>query len=276
MLLCAGAGLRAQRSGFVDVDWTSMKSDSVRPWSGFGMALEGNWQDSVYAATIEYPELSKISESDLGRWNLKADDIPQWPHVEASVGVSRGSATLDAGFMPVIKRDGCYYAILSYKASVSARPAARRAPVSSQDRYTRSSVLSEGKWVKIRIAGSGIYKLSYSYLRSLGFSDPSKVRLFGYGGAVLPETNLQDLTDDVPEQPMWRGDGYMLFYGQGPVSWKKTDEGYQHEVNTYSDWGYYFLTDRTDSVSSVGTVQADECLKDMTTPAEIPGHTVLT
>ena len=265
MLLCAGAGLRAQRSGFVDVDWTSMKSDSVRPWSGFGIALDGSWQDSAYTAKIEYPELSKISESDLKRWNLRADDIPLWPDVEASVGVSRGSATLDAGFMPVIKRDGAYYAILSYKASVSARPAARRAPVQTQDRYTRSSVLSEGKWVKIRIAGSGIYKLSYSSLRSMGFSDPSKVRLFGYGGAVLPETNLQELTDDVPEQPMWRGDGYMLFYGQGPVSWKKTQQGYEHQVNTYSDWGYYFLTDRTDSVTaSFALLEADT----------IPGDTI--
>ena len=265
MLLCAGAGLHAQRSGFVDVDWTSMKSDSVRPWSGFGIALDGSWQDSAYTAKIEYPELSKISDSDLKRWNLQADDIPLWPDVEASVGVSRGSATLDAGFMPVIKRDGAYYAILSYKASVSARPAARRAPVQTQDRYTRSSVLSEGKWVKIRIAASGIYKLSYSSLRSMGFSDPSKVRLFGYGGAVLPETNLQELTDDVPEQPMWRGDGYMLFFGQGPVSWKKTQQGYEHQVNTYSDWGYYFLTDRTDSVTaSFALLEADT----------IPGDTI--
>ena len=268
MLLCAGAGLHAQRTGFVDIDWTSMKSDSVRPWSGFGIPLEGNWQDSAYTATIEFPELSRISESDLKRWNLKADDIPQWPDVEASVGVSRGSATLDAGFLPILKRDGGYYAILSYKKSIVSRPAPQKVPsqtILPQDRYTRSSVLSEGKWVKIRIPESGIYRLSYGSLRSMGFSDPSKVRLFGYGGAVLPETKLQELTDDVPEQPMWRGDGYMLFYGQGPVSWKKTQQGYQHEVNTYSDWGYYFLTDRSDSVTASFSLLAADT---------VPGDTV--
>ena len=265
LLLCAGAGLHAQRSGFVDVDWTAMKTDSVRPWSGFGTDLKGNWQDSLYTAGIEYPELSKISASDLKRWNLKADDIPQWPDVEASVGVSHGSATLDAGFLPIIKRDGAYYAILSYKATVQAKPATRRAPAAVQDRYTRRSVLSEGKWVKIRIAESGIFKLTYQSLRSMGFSDPSKVRLFGYGGAVLPETDIQNLTDDLPEQPLWRGDSYMLFYGQGPVSWTKTSDGYEHEVNTYSDWGYYFLTDRTDSVcASFATLVADS----------LPGDTI--
>ena len=257
MLLCAGVGLHAQRTRFVDVDWTSMKTDSVRPWSGFGIALEGSWQDSVYQAQIEYPELSRIKADDLKRWNLRADEIPEWPQVDASVGVTYGNATLDAGFLPIIKRDGDYYAIMSYKSTVSSKLAAARAPlqtVSPQDRYTRNSVLSDGKWVKIKIAQSGIHKLTYSSLRSMGFSDPSKVRLFGYGGAVLPETNLQDLTDDLPEQPLWRGDGFMLFYGQGPVSWNRTDDGYEHKVNTYSDWGYYFLTDRTDSVCASFTI----------------------
>ena len=85
ILLCAGVGLHAQRSCFVDVDWTSMKQDSLHPWSGFGMQLEGNWQDSVYSASIEYPELSRITSDDLKRWNLSADDIPEWPAVESTI-----------------------------------------------------------------------------------------------------------------------------------------------------------------------------------------------
>ena len=261
MLLCAGAGMHAQKSRFVDVDWTSMRQDSVRPWSGFGIDLEGCWQDSDYQAAIEYPELSRIGIEDLKRWNLRPDDIPSWPVMETSVGVSHGSATFDAGFLPIIKRDGGYYAILSYKSVVSSKPAPSKASLNKPlpaERYTHNSALSSGKWIKIKIAESGIYKLTNSSLRAMGFSDPSKVRLFGYGGAVLPETDIQDLTDDLPEQPLWRGDGYMLFYGQGPVSWKKTAQGYEHEVNTYSDWGYYFLTDRTDSIStSFAVLDAD-------------------
>ena len=261
ILLCAGVGLHAQRSCFVDVDWISMKQDSLHPWSGFGMQLEGNWQDSVYSASIEYPELSRITSDDLKRWNLSADDIPEWPAVESTIGVSHGSATVDAGFLPIIQRDGDYYAILSYKSIVSSQPAPAGTTVEvivPEERYTYNSALSSGKWFKIKIAESGIYKLTYSSLKNMGFKDPSKVRLFGYGGAVLPESNLQDLTDDLPEQPLWRGDGFMLFYGQGPVSWKKTSTGYTHEVNTYSDWGYYFLTDREDSIcTSFAELDAD-------------------
>ena len=259
--MCACAALHAQPERFMDTGWQSMRTDSVRPWCGFGVPLEGNWQDSVYTAGISYPELLKIKASDLKRWNLTSDDIPDWPDVEATVGVSHGDATLDAGFMPIIRRDGGFYAILSYKPVISSAASAFGIPMRSmsvEDRYTRTSVLSEGKWVKIKIAESGIYKLTYSSLRSMGFSDPSKVRLFGYGGAVLPETGLQDLTDDLPERPLWRADGYMLFYGQGPVSWKRTAQGYDHEVNTYSDWGCYFLTDMADTVcASFGTVEAD-------------------
>lgn len=223
-----------------------MCADSVVPWCGFGIQLEGDWRDSVYTASIEYPELQQISAGDLKQWNLSPDDIPSWPVVETTIGESHGSATLDAGFMPIIKRDGNYYAILSYKSMISAQPASMGASVKvivPMERYTYNSALSIGKWVKIKISESGIYKLTYSSLRNMGFKDPSKVRLFGYGGAVLPETNLQNLIDDLPRQPLWQGDGFVLFYGQGPTSWTKTSQGYEHQVNTYSDWGFYFLTD---------------------------------
>jgi len=252
ILLYACVGMHAQRSCIVETGWPAISTDSVRPWSGFGIRLEGNWQDSVYKASIEYPELFRINADELERWNLRPDEIAEWPVIETTIGVSRGSATLDAGFVPILKRDGGYYAILSYKYTISSKAAGLSSPLpdkSPQERYTYNSVLSSGNWVKIRIPESGVYKLTNNSLRSMGFKDPSKVRLYGYGGAVLPETNLQDLTDDLPEQPLWRTDDYVLFYGQGPVSWRRTGQGYEHEVNTYSDWGYYFLTDRTDSVN---------------------------
>lgn len=250
MFLCAGVGLHAQRTRFVDTNWQSMSADSVRPWSGFGIQLEGNWQDSAYEATIEYPQLHRINTDELKRWNLSPDDIPEWPHVNTSVGMSNGSATLDAEFLPIIRRDGGYYAILSYKSVISSKPLGKVETPQSvpAERYSRNSVLADGKWVKIKVTETGIHKITSGTLRSMGFKDPSKVRLFGYGGAVLPETNLQDLTDDLPEQALWRGNGYVLFYAQGPVSWKRTAQGYEHTVNTYSDYGCYFLTDIQDSV----------------------------
>ena len=50
-----------------------------------------------------------------------------------------------------------------------------------------NSVLSTGKWVKIRVADNGLCRLSFSQLRQMGFSSPSNVKVFGYGGAILSE-----------------------------------------------------------------------------------------
>ena len=247
LFLCACVGMQAQRVGFVDSDWESMSADTVRPWAEFGLQLEGNWQDSVYAAEIEYPELVKITEETLGRWGINSDDVPEWPEVKSSIGVSRGSATFSAGFIPVIKRDGSYFVISSYKSVIYSAPRLLPTPaLSLNERYTRTSMLSTGKWVKIRVPESGVYKLTAKALRSMGFSDPQAVRLFGYGGTVLPETNIQNLTDDLPEQPLWQAGNDLLFYAKGPVGLKRSGKKFVHELNTYSDYGYYFLTDCSD------------------------------
>ena len=125
--------MRAERSGLVDCGWESMSTDSVRPWCPFGIGLTGNWQDSVYTARIEYPELRKISSDDLKRWNLSESDIPEWPVMETWIAESLGSASFCAGFLPIIKRDGAIYAIISYKWTVSSSESLKRAPSRSID-----------------------------------------------------------------------------------------------------------------------------------------------
>lgn len=256
-----GTGMSAQRSSILNLDWRSMGQDSVRPWYGFAVPLDEGWQDSVFDADIEYPELVRIGSDDLKRWKLAQEDIPDWPDVHTFIGVTHGKATLEVGFMPVVRQGKDFFIIQSFKPVVVSRlsGSGNRAPDrNANDRYTTQSRLSKGNWVKIRVAETGVHKLTYSALRSMGFSDPSKVRLFGYGGAVLPETGLQNLVDDLPEQPLWHANSYMLFYAQGPVSWKRESKNYVHSVNTYSDWGYYFLTDDADGETAVfDTVRTD-------------------
>ncbi|MDR3261079.1 MAG: type IX secretion system sortase PorU [Tannerella sp.] len=121
-------------------------------------------------------------------------------------------------------------------------------------RYAPQSALSEGKWVKIRVDKTGIYKLTYAELRKMGFPDPEKVSVHGYGGWLLSEDFSQPYTDDVPAVAVWRGDDYLLFYAKGPVKWAyekaaygfyDTVEQFVHENNPYSTYGYYFVTDAT-------------------------------
>ena len=68
-------------------------------------------------------------------------------------------------------------------------------PGISQNRYADHSVLSYGRWAKIRIPETGIYTLSDELLRDAGFTDPSKVKVYGYGGALQPELLTADYID---------------------------------------------------------------------------------
>lgn len=117
-------------------------------------------------------------------------------------------------------------------------------------RYAEKSVLSEGKWVKIRVEKEGIFKLTHAALKSMGFSDPSKVSVHGYGGWILEEDfRKDDYIDDLPATAVYRGDNYLLFYGRGPIKWthsyntKEKFSSFSHTNNPYSTHGYYFLTD---------------------------------
>lgn len=125
--------------------------------------------------------------------------------------------------------------------------------------YTNNSVLKEGKFVKIRIKESGVYKLTYEDLKEMGVSNPADVKIFGYGGALLNQNFLQSKFDDLPEiaihmekgsDGVFNAGDYILFYGQGVNSWKydTARQMYLHTLNYYSTYGYYFVTS-----SDVGT-----------------------
>ena len=55
----------------------------------------------------------------------------------------------------------------------------------SDYKYTANSVLETGRWVKLQVSETGIYKLTTSDLRSMGFSDLNTVAVYGYGGWPL-------------------------------------------------------------------------------------------
>lgn len=127
-------------------------------------------------------------------------------------------------------------------------------PVAAQSsRYAESSVLSKGDWYKIQVDQTGIYKLTYEQLVDMGVKNPANVSVFGYGGAQLPESFLEPYIDDLPQLAIHMEKGsdgvfgkgdYILFYAQGPIKWKynNSTKCFEHEVNTYSFYGYYFVT----------------------------------
>ncbi len=116
----------------------------------------------------------------------------------------------------------------------------------SLDTYAENSVLSSGRWVKISVSQTGLHLISNAELSSWGFSDPSKVRIYGYGGNrisdVLSKDNYIDDLPVVPSKQIGRG---IVFYAVGPVKWSKNStNNYTHKQNPFSTVGYYFVSDK--------------------------------
>ena len=123
--------------------------------------------------------------------------------------------------------------------------------------YVDESVLTKGHWVKIRVSESGVCRMSFSEIQSAGIN-PQQVRVFGYGGAQLEQSFLKPKIDDLPQVPVYVGSDYILFWAQGPISWSYTGSRFTHTRNTYSDYGYYLLTDDVGSPLAITEREAIE------------------
>ncbi|MCM1356072.1 MAG: type IX secretion system sortase PorU [Staphylococcus sp.] len=126
----------------------------------------------------------------------------------------------------------------------------------SLDTYASSSVLSEGRWVKVSVSETGLHFISTSTLRSWGFSDPAAVRIFGYGGERISDQLTRDLyVDDLPPVRFEQTTGGIVFFAKGPGTWTAKASGeFTHSLNPYSTVGYYYLTDsRPDTDASIPT-----------------------
>jgi len=115
--------------------------------------------------------------------------------------------------------------------------------------WKTSSVLKQGKWIKIGVSGKGIVKIPHSKLISLGFTDPTKVNVFGSGGTILSEDPGVINYDDLEQCAVWHdknnGEDCLFLYSPGTTEWKLDQSNgiFKHTLNDYATKGYFFLTD---------------------------------
>ena len=115
------------------------------------------------------------------------------------------------------------------------------------EHYAANSVLSEGQWRRVEISRTGMHLVTDADLRSMGFSDPSKVRVYGTGGRAVSDCLNAGTPDDLPLLPSARTDKGLVFYAVDHFQWTSTGSSttpYSHTIHPYSDKSYYFLSDR--------------------------------
>ena len=208
-----------------------------------------------YSVSLDYPEYIDMTQADIRRLKKLTDQtFPSEPHIDTYIGVERRKATLTASFVPIIYKEGRWCKIVSFRLTLHKAAAAKtRASATDgrQERYRNHSMLSQGKWAKIRVRKSGIHELTPDVVRKAGFSDINKVRIFGYGGALQPEVLTDEYlraTDDLTEVPTCNAGGRRLFHAQGTVSWNNG----KRVRNPYSDYAYYFITESDSTAETMG------------------------
>ena len=252
LFILLGVLTHAHAQRFFNLTSDEVRVDSTMPSFGYSMPLAGDYQDSIYTATILYPEFIDMTSTDIANFRrMSGDSLPELPAVDGYVAVSRKEASFNVTFCPLVFRNGRYQILVSFMLRIDSWPvrrAARREAAAyrsgASDRYAAHSVLASGSWAKIRVPATGFYQLTDALIRQAGFTDLGKVHVYGYGGNMQSEQlDADDLValDDLKEVEQTIVGGRHVFYAKGPVSWNSNTTA-QRTRNPYSDYGYYFIT----------------------------------
>ena len=278
------AAVQASAQKFYNLTAKEVRVDSVLPIFSHTESLPVNFRDSVYSFSIAYAEYADMPRADIEAYQRIEPNLPAaQPRLETSVVMDRKRPSLLTTFCPVVMREGRWQVLVSFMLRRSATPvrsaniisdnetgnianlktgnvaerisrlnsitrmgeALHADAVAPQDRYAQHSVLRSGRWVKIRVPSTGVYQLTSELMRKAGFSNPDRVKVYGYGGNLQSETLDPDYliaTDDLHEVPTCTIGSRRMMFARGPVSWSSND-AMRRTRNPYSDYGYYFLTD---------------------------------
>lgn len=189
------------------------------------------------------------SISDTELLGLNKNDIPNSINLEIKSFQARDKIMSLLVFSPIVKSESGFKKVVKLTVNYNSVLDNRNSlflPSSIQN-----SVLSSGNWYRFYVEKSGVYKVTKSFLQSLGFNvnvDPRTIRIYGNGGRMLPLINTTTYSIDLEEnaiQVVGENDGvfddsdYILFYAEGVDTWN--DESLTN-VNLFSDKSYYYVT----------------------------------
>ncbi|MBF4484722.1 type IX secretion system sortase PorU [Flavobacterium sp. CSZ] len=205
--------------------------------------------NSVQITNVIY---ESVSIAELG--DLSLENIPEKPNETLKTTISRDQRQTFLSLSPIIKEGNSFKRMRSFSYSTSNSTSGSNSNSSSfkKSNSVYNSVLASGDWYRFYIEKSGVYKISKSFLQSLGFDpskvDPRRIKIYGNGGKMLPLANSTYYPEDLTEnaiQIIGESDGifnnedYILFYGEGVENWNTES---QTNLNLYTTKSYYYIT----------------------------------
>lgn len=230
---------------FTYLDWNELHIDSILPTYTEVVPLASDYRMNDYTVALEYPEYGALTAEEEAVVEQFKENISDKLQIDTHVGVQRGKGMLDISFIPIIRQNSKYQKLLSCRITILPHRKAniRKTESTRKQRYASHSVLQQGKWVKISIKQDGMYSLTRSSLKKMGFTNPNNVHLYGYGGHRQNEViNADTDYDDLEEVPLYQQNSdTWLFWGNGLLYW----DGNTRIQNHYANAAYYFLTEES-------------------------------
>jgi len=193
----------------------------------------------------------KLNANEL--YDLDTSQITTSINAKFETANARGNFKGFLSINPIVKEGSGFKKVISFSYSLKNTLVSNR--LDNRNTFSVSSVtnsvLASGNWYKFYIEKSGVYKVSRSFLQSLGLNvnvDPRTIKIYGNGGRMLPLLNDISYPLDLEEnaiQFIGEEDGvfdasdYILFYAEGVDTWNSES---LTSVNLFSNRTYYYVT----------------------------------
>ncbi len=211
---------------------------------------------------IKYEKLSSKEQAIVKFKN----QIPENISYESQISYKRKQAYIQLNILPLRNNrlNGQIEKVVSFNIEIIPRTPVVKADLKTKS-FISESVLKNGNWVKIRLNQDGIYKISYSELIDMGFTNPGNLKIYGNSSGMLPLLNTEPCQDDLNQNSIYFDKGsdgifndgdYVLFYAKEPDKWHydTSDNFYYLAKHIYSINNYFFLTTNVGSLATVNTI----------------------
>ncbi len=269
LLLLLFGFLRAQQSGNIQINWNQSTNCSYGDYNfvipnfnpeNFNFNQQNKSilfikkiqvnneieENSIQISNIIYQD---INQSELGELSLIA--IPNSINATLNNSYARDEVKGILAFSPIINENGSFKKVISFNYRFSQKLLNKNSSQNLALGIT-NSVLSSGTFKRFYVQSSGIYKLSKSFLESIGFNtsgiDPRNIKIYGNGARMVPLSNAVNYPIDLVENAIqvigendgvFNNDDYILFYAEGADNWSPENETH---LNLYEDKSFYYVT----------------------------------